>query len=57
MYYLKYCMVVYKDKAFKLLVDKKIQSHPVKKQTTSVWVFDPLLFTKWPRHKPNMRCL
>lgn len=29
-------MVVYKDKAFKLLVDKKIQSHPVKKQTTSV---------------------
>lgn len=36
MYYLEYCMVVYKDKAFKLLVDKKIQSHPVKKQTTSV---------------------
>lgn len=36
MYYLKYCMVVYKDKAFKPLVDKKIQSHPVKKQTTSV---------------------
>lgn len=38
MYYLKHCMVVYKDKAFKLLasVDKKIQSHPVKKQTTSV---------------------
>lgn len=57
MYYLEYCMVVYKDKAFKLLVDKKIQSYPVKKQTTSVLVFDPLLFTKWPRHKPNMRCL
>lgn len=38
MYYLKHCMVVYIDKAFKLLasVDKKIQSHPVKKQTTSV---------------------
>lgn len=38
MYYLKYCMVVYKDKAVKLLasVDKKIQSHPVTKQTTSV---------------------
>lgn len=40
MYYLKYCMVVYKDKAVKLLASvedtKKIQSHPVTKQTTSV---------------------